>query len=149
MMDNDTTDTRLLERVQRLGLKLTKQRAAICQVFFSQSGHRRAEEILGDARLLDAKVSLATVYRTLKLLQNHGLADSHYFQDGQGLFEPRLDHDEHHDHLICTHCGHIVEFVNQSIEALQESVAKAHGFSITSHKMELYGLCRDCQKRQT
>jgi Fur family transcriptional regulator, ferric uptake regulator len=136
---------RLHEKSRRHGLKLTKQRETICEVFFAQEGHRRAEEILQDARALDAKVSLATVYRTLKLLQEYGLAKSHNFQDGQALFEPCLDND-HHDHLICTNCGRIVEFVNQEIEDLQLRIASAHGFYITNHKMELYGLCSSCKK---
>ncbi|HXW52762.1 MAG TPA: Fur family transcriptional regulator [Myxococcota bacterium] len=138
---------RLNERVKCLGLKPTKQRVVICQVFFSQSGHRSAEDILKEARLLDAKVSLATVYRTLKLLQENGLAESHNFQDSQALFEPKLDDDHHHDHLICTSCGHIVEFVDDNIERLQLEVAESQGFLITSHKMELYGLCKDCRNR--
>lgn len=146
-INKDAAVLRLKEKVRRAGLKLTKQRATICEVFFAQVGHRRAEEILQDARALDAQVSLATVYRTLKLLQEHGLADSHNFQDGQALFEPCFDSDDHHDHLICTNCGHIVEFVDEDIEKLQVRVAKAHGFFITDHKMELYGLCADCQSR--
>lgn len=136
---------RLHEKARRQGLKLTKQRETICEVFFAQEGHRRAEEILQDARNVDAKVSLATVYRTLKLLQEYGLAKSHNFQDGQALFEPCLDND-HHDHLICTNCGLIVEFVNQEIEDLQLRIASMHGFHITNHKMELYGLCPACKK---
>lgn len=136
---------RLKDRVKDAGLKLTKQRETICEVFFSQEGHRRAEEILGDARKLDNKVSLATVYRTLKLLQEYGFAEAHNFQDGQALFEPSLDTQHHHDHLICTACGRIVEFVNSEIEKLQTMVASAHGFSVTNHKMELYGLCPSCR----
>lgn len=131
------------ERVRRMGLKLTKQREAICEVFFAQSSHKSAEEILSDARTLDANISLATVYRTLRILQEHGLASSHNFQEGQSLFEPRFD-DEHHDHLICTKCGKIVEFMNVEMERLQLRIAKAHGFSITDHKMEIYGLCDAC-----
>jgi Fur family ferric uptake transcriptional regulator len=134
---------RLKERVKRAGLKLTKQRETICEVFFAQQGHRRAEEILQDVRQVDTKVSLATVYRTLKLLQEYGFAEAHNFQDGQALFEPSLDA-HHHDHLICTACGHIIEFVNPQIEKLQTVVASSHGFTVTHHKMELYGLCSSC-----
>jgi Fur family ferric uptake transcriptional regulator len=140
-MDNDAA----FDKIRRLGLKLTKQREAICEVFFSQSGHRGAEEILRDVRSRDPRVSLATVYRTLKLLQEYGLAESHNFQDGQARFEPRFDDSEHHDHLICTKCGRILEFVNAAIERLQIKVAAEHGFIITNHKMELYGLCGRCQ----
>lgn len=136
----------LKDKVRRSGLKLTKQREAICEVFFSQAGHRQAEEILSEARSVDAQVSLATVYRTLRLLQDYGFAKSHNFQDDKALFEPSFGSD-HHDHLICTRCNVIVEFVDPQIEALQGSVAQHHGFKITHHKMELYGLCKACNEQ--
>lgn len=135
---------RLKEKVRRAGLKLTKQRETICEVFFSQEGHRQAEEILSEARSVDAQVSLATVYRTLKLLQDYGFAKAHNFQDDKALFEPSFGAD-HHDHLICTSCNTIVEFVDPQIEELQTKVAKEHGFIVTNHKMELYGLCARCR----
>ena len=139
-------DDAVIQLLRRRGLKLTKQRYTICEVFFAQTGHSAAEEILHNARARDPNVSLATIYRTLKLLQEYGLAESHNFQDGQARFEPRLDDSEHHDHLICTKCGRIVEFFNAAIEKLQLKVAREHGFVITNHKMELYGLCEDCQR---
>ena len=132
-----------MERLKRSGLKLTRQRETICEVFFAQKGHCRAEEILNQARLMDANVSLATVYRTLKILQENDFAIAHNFKEGQALFEPNFE--AHHDHLICTKCGRIDEFVNDEIERLQKAVAKAHGFTLTHHKMEIYGLCTDCQ----
>ncbi len=138
---------RLKQKVRRSGLKLTKQRETICEAFFSKSGHRRAEEILLEARQVDSRVSLATVYRTLKLLQEYGLAEGHNFQDNQALFEPIFENHAHHDHLICTSCGLISEFMDSKIEQLQEKVATAHGFCISHHKMELYGLCQRCQNR--
>ncbi len=145
-MDKQKAIIRLKDKFRRQGLKLTKQRSAIGEVFFAQVGHRGAEEILHDVRAKDPNVSLATVYRTLKLLQECGLADSHNFQDGQAVFEPCIDGSEHHDHLICTRCGDISEFVNYAIEKLQNKVASEHGFKITNHRMELYGLCAKCQK---
>lgn len=135
----------LKQKVCRSGLKLTKQRETICEALFAQEGHRRAEEILMQARLVDSRVSLATVYRTLKLLQKYGLAEGHNFRDGQALFEPIFENHSHHDHLICTVCGLISEFVDAKIEELQEKVAKAHQFKVMHHKMELYGLCQQCQ----
>lgn len=146
-MNKNTALARLKEKVKTSGLKLTKQREAICEIFFEQTGHRSAEEILQDARSLDPNVSLATIYRTLKLLQEYGFADSHNFQDGQALYEPCFDKNAHHDHLICTQCGCIIEFVNDEIERLQIKEARRHGFVITDHKMELYGLCKDCQDK--
>lgn len=131
--------------VQSLGLKITKQRELIAQEFFAQNGHLKAEEILRHVRKIDEKVSLATVYRTLKLLQACGLARSHNFGDGQASFEPSINNTEHHDHLICTECGKIVEFYNEKIEQLQNDIAKTHFFKVTFHRMELYGRCGDCK----
>ncbi|MCA9506956.1 MAG: transcriptional repressor [Myxococcales bacterium] len=135
----------LRQKLRRSGLKLTTQRESICKTFFAKEGHRTAEEILLESRQFDAKISLATIYRTLKLLQEFGFAKAHNFQDGQALFEPVFDNHEHHDHLICTHCGAIIEFFDEQIEILQSKVARAHDFKITNHKMELYGLCKKCQ----
>lgn len=134
----------LREYSQQVGLKNTRQRDIIAEEFFKRNAHLSADEVLEYARKIDARVSLATVYRTLKLLQDCGLARVHHFGDGQARYEPVVDKREHHDHLICTKCGKIVEFFNQKIEQLQELVAKEHGFLVTNHKMELYGLCRSC-----
>ena len=136
----------LQEYVRRLGLKTTRQREAIALLLFKNSGHMKAEEILEKARALDPRVSLATVYRTLKLLQDCGLVRAHHFGDGQACFEPITEVHEHHDHLICTRCGKIIEFYSEPIERLQESIAKQHGFEVTDHRLELYGLCKKCKK---
>ena len=93
----------------------------------------------------DPRVSVATVYRTMKLLGESGLAHARNFGDGQTRYEPAIGRD-HHDHLICTRCGTIIEFENDQIERMQDAVARRHGFKVTSHKMELYGLCKACQK---
>ena len=127
------------------GLKSTRQRSLILDLFFSLDGHHSVEELWSKVRLQDPKVSVATVYRTMKLLAESGLAEAHAFGDGQTRYEPSIGR-EHHDHLICTGCGTIIEFENDRIEVLQDAVAKKHGFTVTSHKMELYGLCRNCQK---
>jgi Fur family ferric uptake transcriptional regulator len=148
-MDRFDPLVRLKEKVRLQGQKLTKQREVICQVFFEQKGHQSAEAILVAVRRKDNGVSLATIYRTLKLLQDYGFAKSHNFRDGQALFEPSLDSHAHHDHLICVSCGLIVEFVNEEIETLQKSVARTHGFTVSSHKMELYGLCPNCSHSST
>jgi Fur family transcriptional regulator, ferric uptake regulator len=100
---------------------------------------------LSKVREQDSKVSMATVYRTMKLLSECGLAHARNFGDGQTRYEAAIGR-HHHDHLICTQCGTIIEFENNRIEALQEMVARRHGFRVTSHKMELYGLCRSCQR---
>ncbi len=127
------------------GLKSTRQRALIVDTFFDAGGHVSVEDVWSRVRKLDARVSVATVYRTMKLLSDSGLAHARNFGDGQTRYEAAIGR-EHHDHLICTHCGKIIEFENDRIETMQDMVAKRHGFRVTSHKMELYGLCRDCQR---
>lgn len=125
------------------GFKKTHQRDIITRIFFAKPhSHYRIEEMLELARLQDASISYATVYRTLMMLVDVGLALQRQFGKGQSLFEQVSQ--DHHDHLICTQCGKIVEFENDTIEKLQETVAKKNGFKLTHHKMELYGLCSDC-----
>jgi len=130
------------------GLKSTRQRDLIIDTFFTTPGHLSVEDLWSKVRALDQRVSVATVYRTMKLLSDSGLAHARNFGDGQTRYEAALGR-EHHDHLICTRCGAIVEFENDRIETLQDAVAKKHGFAVTSHKMELYGLCKDCQRTRS
>jgi Fur family ferric uptake transcriptional regulator len=146
------TDHQLKERDEVLakymaekGLKSTRQRALIIDTFFDAHGHLSVEEVWAQVRGKDARVSVATVYRTMKLLSESGLAHARNFGDGQTRYEPAVGK-HHHDHLICTRCGTIVEFENDRIEQMQDAVAKKHGFKVTSHKMELYGLCKNCQR---
>lgn len=138
-------DALLSKYMSEHGLKSTRQRSLIIELFFQTPGHLSVEELWGKVRQQDTKVSVATVYRTMKLLADCGLAHARNFGDGQTRYEPAAGR-HHHDHLICTRCGTIVEFENDRIEAMQDSVARKHGFKVTSHKMELYGLCRDCQR---
>lgn len=127
------------------GLKSTRQRSLIIDLFFEMHGHLSVEDVWARVRQDDPRVSVATVYRTMKLLSEAGLAHARNFGDGQTRFEPAVGR-EHHDHLICTRCGTIIEFENDQIERMQDAVARRHGFKVTSHKMELYGLCKSCQK---
>jgi Fur family ferric uptake transcriptional regulator len=137
----------LLQRyMAQRGMKSTRQRSLIVEAFFDQGGHVSVDELVGQIRRKDPRVSTATVYRTMKLLTECGLAHARHFGDGQTRYESAAGR-EHHDHLICTRCGTIIEFENDRIEALQVSIARSHGFIVTDHKMELYGLCADCQKR--
>ncbi len=126
------------------GLKSTRQRGLIIDAFFERPGHLSVEELWSKVRAVDQHVSVATVYRTMKLLADSGLAHAQNFGDGQTRYEAAVGR-EHHDHLICTRCGKIVEFEDDRIEELQDAVARRHGFQVTSHKMELYGLCKSCQ----
>lgn len=131
-----------------LGLRTTKQREAVANVVAVGPGHLTAEEILEGARQIDPALSLATVYRTLKSLQEAGLVIAHHFGDLQAKYEPSFgaDKDRHHDHLICTKCQGVEEFVNDEIEKLQEDVALSYGFFIQEHKLEIYGICHGCRK---
>lgn len=129
------------------GLKSSRQRELIAETFFAAGGHLRVEELLERVRAVDARIGQATVYRTMKLLTQCGLAESHQFGDGHTVYEPVDEPEEHHDHLICTSCGDIVEFFSERIEAMQEEIAKQHGYVVTSHKMELYGTCAPCMQK--
>lgn len=130
--------------IQKNGFKLTKQRKAILDIFLSSKKHLNIEEIFLQAQEKCPNINLATVYRTLSWLKKYEFAQVHYFLDNKAFFEPALVKTQHHDHLICTSCGIIIEFFNQKIEDEQQVIAKKYHFVITNHKMELYGLCKKC-----
>lgn len=134
--------------IAKEGLKNSRQREIIAQVFFDSTEHIRIEDLLQKVRQVDSKVSQATVYRTMKLLADCNLAEARQFQDGQTRYEVSDDEGHHHDHLICTNCGKIIEFVDERIEKLQDEVAASYGFKVSDHKMELYGVCDspECSK---
>jgi Fur family ferric uptake transcriptional regulator len=104
------------------------------------------EELLAQVRREDPKVGYATVYRTLKLLAECGVANERRFGDGLTRYE-LADEASHHDHLICVECATIVEFEDDQIEKLQEEVAKRYGFALRSHKHEMYGVCPKCRAK--
>lgn len=122
------------------GLKSTRQRDVIAERFFATDGHTSIEELLALAREDAPKVGYATVYRTLKLLTECGLAAERRFGEGHTTYETAGDA-EHHDHLICIECNHVLEFHNEEIEKEQERVARSFGFNVIRHRHELYGLC--------
>ncbi len=128
----------------RSGLKATRQRELIARAFFATSSHISAEALYRRVNGRDRRIGLVTVYRTLKLLKDAGLAHERQFGEGRALFEHATK--RHHDHMICTHCGKITEFENCEIEELQEQVARRFGFTLQDHKLELYGLCQECSK---
>jgi Fur family ferric uptake transcriptional regulator len=134
----------LARYIAQQGLKSTRQRDLIAETFLAQSGHLNVEELLERVRVGDPRISAATVYRTMKLLAECGLASARRFDDGQTRYEPAIGR-HHHDHLICKHCQAIIEFEDDRIESLQQAVARRHGFLVTHHKLELYGLCSMCQ----
>ncbi|MBI5491317.1 MAG: transcriptional repressor [Deltaproteobacteria bacterium] len=125
------------------GLKSTAQRDYIAEVFFKINTHISLEELLKKVKRKTPNIGYATVYRTMKLLTECGLAIARQFGDGQTRYE-NLPEDGHHDHIICIKCSKIAEFQNQKIEQLQSEMAKKLGFTVVNHKLELYGYCSDC-----
>ena len=132
----------LKQHLSKHNLKLTRQREHILNAFLKME-HVTAEQMYHLLAKKDPHIGLATIYRTLKLFCETGLAQERHFGT-QTQFD-NVAHKGHHDHLICTDCGLIVEFQNCQIEKLQEEVAKKHGFTIQTHKLELYGLCANCR----
>ena len=132
----------LKQHLTKHSLKLTRQREFILGTFLKME-HVTAEQMYHLLAKKDPHIGLATIYRTLKLLCDTGLAQERHF-GSQTQFD-NVSHKGHHDHLICTSCGAIVEFQNCQIEQLQEEVANRNGFTIKTHKLELYGLCSKCQ----
>lgn len=136
------------DALRERSLKSTSQRDDIARVFFANNRHISVEELYHEVKQVNPRVGYATVYRTVRLLRECGLAAERHFHDGEARFE-NVEHEHHHDHLICERCGRIVEFANDTIERLQEQVAQKLGFVITRHKMELYGVCADCRSGRT
>jgi Fur family ferric uptake transcriptional regulator len=130
--------------MNKKGLRTTDQRKLIVETFFRSENHVSIEELLALVRAQDSRVGYATVYRTLKLLAECGVANERRFGDGLTRYE-LADDASHHDHLICIDCGDITEFEEDEIESLQEAVARKYGFVLRSHKHELYGVCPRCQ----
>ena len=137
--------TRLGSWLEERGLKHSRQRDVIVETFYAMGGHVPVDGLVARVRSLDARVSVATVYRTMKLLAECGIAVPRRFDDGQTRYEPATGR-SHHDHLICTDCGLIVEFTEPEIERLQDEVARRFGFRVESHKLELYGRCDRCRR---
>ena len=129
------------------GLKFTSQREAILATLYENPGHFTSEKLymLLKEKYPSLSIGIATVYRTLALLEENGLVSSISLGLQGKKFE--IANKPHHDHLICDRCGKIVEFENEEIERLQQKVAEANGFELTSHMMQLYGICSTCQAK--
>ena len=145
--DVEQLRARLSDYMSQHGLRSTEQRRIVTEQFFASDGHLSIEDLLEMVRVEEPGIGYATVYRTLKLLKECGLAFERHFGDGVSRYEVAWE-DEHHDHLICIDCEKIIEFEDERIEALQRDVAEQHGFKLVRHKLELYGLCPDCQNKQ-
>lgn len=120
------------------GLKMTEQRRIICRVLSESHDHPDVELVYKRATALDPKISIATVYRTVRLLEEANVIKKHDFGDGRARFEESRD--DHHDHLIDLNSGEVIEFTNEEIEKLQISMAKKLGYQLIGHKLELYGV---------
>jgi Fur family ferric uptake transcriptional regulator len=143
-MANEVEQKALASYLEDHSLKHTKQREAILDVFLEVKGHITAEDLFSRVRERHQSIGFTTVYRTMKLLCDAGLAIERHFDDGVARYE--IEH-EHHDHLVCTRCGKIVEFECAMIEKAQDEIGKRYGFRLLRHRHELYGHCPDCQKR--
>ncbi len=129
------------------GLKTTRQREEILNIFLGSPGHQNLAEIYAQVSKVNPKIGYITVYRTLKLLTRLGLAIPRKFGDGETRYERVLE-GSHHDHLICLDCGKIIEFEDQVLETLQDSIASRYRFKTFHHRLELYGLCSACGSKK-
>lgn len=130
--------TTVLERCEAKGLRMTDQRRTIAGVLQEADDHPDVEELFNRAVTEDPKISLATVYRTVKLFEEAGILDKHDFGDGRARYE-NADR-SHHDHLIDMNSGEVIEFMDPDIEALQEKIAAKLGYELRGHRLELYGV---------
>ena len=131
------TDT-ILSRCEARGLRMTDQRRTIAAVLEAAQDHPDVEELYNRASRADPRISIATVYRTVKLFEESGILEKHEFGDGRARYEDAER--DHHDHLIDLNSGAVIEFVDPEIEALQERIAEKLGYRLKGHRLELYGV---------
>jgi Fur family ferric uptake transcriptional regulator len=131
--------------IQRAGLKRTTQRDLILDVFLRTEKHLSSEDLYQLAKEEDPNVGHTTVYRTLKLLVEAGLAREVRFGDGRTRYEHNYNH-PHHDHMICTECGKTIEFYSAELEAIQDAIVAKHKFRPTQHSLRIFGVCAQCQR---
>jgi len=135
------------KHIRRRGLRKTNQRELILEVFLETEDHLSSEDLYWLVQKRDQNVGQTTVYRTLKLLTDAGLAREVRLGDGRTYYEHHFDH-EHHDHMICTECGKVIEFFSAEIEALQDEMAEKFKFKPTHHSLRILGLCESCRKKE-
>ena len=132
------------DHIQKAGLRRTAQRDLILEIFLRTEEHLTSEDLYFLVHREDQTVGHTTVYRTLKLLTEAGLAREVRFGDNKTYYEHHFNH-EHHDHMICTECGTVLEFFSQQIENLQDKMAMKFGFRPTHHSLRMWGVCAECQ----
>ncbi len=135
-----------IDYLRKKDLKLTDQRKEILNVFLKTERHLSVEDLYNIAKRKDPSIGQATVFRTLKLLQEADIAKEVDLGDGKVRYEHKYGH-EHHDHLICVKCGRFIEAVDPKIERLQDGLCKKHGFLPQRHKMEIFGICNRCSTK--
>lgn len=132
------------EELRKVGLKATAPRIKILQFLAeAQHHHVSAEDVYKALSEAGEDVGLATIYRVLTQFEEAGLVDRHHFEGGHSVFE--IKQDKHHDHLVCIKCGLVEEFVDPIIEARQLEIARTHGFEMTDHSLNIYGVCKPCR----
>ena len=146
MKSNETVLDDLKTVLKNKGMKYTEQRAVILQILLNIDEHLNAEEVhqIVKEKYPNQNIGIATVYRTLNFLEEVDLISSISFGSEGKKYESTKK--QHHDHLICTGCGKIVEFYDEEIELRQENIAIKNGFTITDHTMQIFGMCEDCKK---
>lgn len=135
------------EDLKKAGLKATLPRIKILKILETDDRHVSAEDVYKALLETGEDVGLATVYRVLTQFEAAGLVSRHHFEGGHSVFE--LDKGEHHDHLLCVTCGRVDEFIDETIEKRQRSIAKQRGYTLTDHSLYIYGVCPACQKAAT
>lgn len=146
-MEYDSLLERFKEILKQNNLKFTKQREAVLKTLYNHDEHFSPESLYMQIKDChpELNVGIATVYRTLNLLEDSNIATSLSFGAAGKKYE--LANKPHHDHMICKTCNKIIEFENDALEHQQENIAKSHGFKLTGHLMQLYGICKECQKK--
>jgi Fur family ferric uptake transcriptional regulator len=138
IISNDTLESKIETLCIEKGMKMTGQRRVISRVLSDSDDHPDVEEVHRRANAIDTRISIATVYRTVRLFEDANIINSHDFGDGRARYEEVSD--EHHDHLINIQSGDIIEFQNEEIEALQIKIAEKYGMKLVGHRLELYGV---------
>lgn len=138
----DQAREKLEAHLSSAGLKHTRQRDTILEIFLSMSGHPTSEQVYREVQKRSPEVGAATVYRALKLFIEAEIATASHFHDGVTVYEHQL---AHHDHMICLRCHKVIEFEDEVVEERQATVARDHGFTLVRHRHDLYGYCPDCQ----
>ena len=127
---------KLLEKCNKKGLRITNQRELVISIIENSSDHPNVDELYKRASIKDKSVSIATVYRTVKLLEDAKVIDKHEFGDGKARYEQTR---EHHEHLIDVETGEVIEFINEELEKLKNEIANKMGYELVDHKLELFG----------